>query len=282
MAIVAQIQGGLGNQLFQYAMARAFAYKNKAILKLDTVSGYRRDSFNRKFLLGKFNVQAELADPFESYSFTGGGVVLKFLLGLNSFLPKGNRWIIKEAGSYYDPDINTRSSRNIYLRGYWQSYRYFDEFRQLLETDLTLKTPLDNANKSLESEILSSESVSIHIRQDNLSHKLNEDYYLKALDVVKLKVKNPKYFVFSDSTGFSSELAARIAARLVDINSPEDCSNDLWLMSRCRHHIVANSTFSWWGAWLADTKHNKQVIVPSSITKFNADIIPAGWTVLEA
>lgn len=282
MAIVAQIQGGLGNQLFQYAMARAFAYKNKTVLKLDSVSGYRNDLFNRKFLLNKFNVQAELANSLESYSFAGGKFVLKSLLGINSLLPRRNRWVIKEDGSFYDPCININGNTNIYLRGYWQSYRYFECYRQLLETDLTLKTPLDKVNKDMEFEILNSESVSIHVRQDNLSHKLDENYYLKALDSIKLKVKNPRYFVFSDSTGFSRDLATRIAGKLVDINSPDDCCKDLWLMSCCRHHIVANSTFSWWGAWLADTKHNKQVFVPSSITRFNVDIIPSGWTVLQA
>lgn len=280
MTIVAQIAGGLGNQLFIYAMGRAISIKSGIPLKLDVVSGYKEDKFNRRFLLDNFNVCAGIATVCESYGFPGGRLAFRLSSKINSSLSHDKRWILADPQEKFESEFAALLHRSVYLMGYWQSYKYFQEFAPQIKRELTLKAPLDEKNKRVERDILDSESVSIHVRQDNLNYKLSADYYLKAVEIIGSKVKNPKYYIFSDSSGLSQKLAKDLSARLVNINSPDECCKDLWLMSCCRHHITANSTFSWWGAWLADSK-GKQVVVPASIRKFNTDIIPPEWLVLD-
>jgi len=279
MAIVAQIMGGLGNQLFIYAMGRAISLKNNVPLKLDVISGYKKDHYNRKFLLGELNIASDIANKLESNDFPGGKFILRLSSSLNSFLPFNRRWILSENSQKFEAEFISAPRKSAYLIGYWQSYKYFQEFAQQVREGLTLKVPLNGGNLDVEREILNSESVSVHVRQDNLSHRLNCDYYFKAVEMLKSRVRNPRYFIFSDSPGVSAELSAGLSARLVNVNGPDECCKDLALMSHCRHHIIANSTFSWWGAWLADSE-DKCVIAPQSITKFNSDIIPPEWTVL--
>ena len=280
MKIVAQLAGGLGNQLFIYAMGRATSIRNAIPLSLDARSGYKNDHFERSFLLDKFNICADLATRSESSDFPGGSILRSLSFRVNSLLPYERRWILNENSHKFESEFLAVLRKSVYLSGYWQSYRYFQDVAPQIKKDLTLKSLLDGENRDIELEIVNSESVSIHVRQDNLSHSLNLDYYFRAVEILKSKVKNPKYFVFSDSPKMSVELSAALQARLVDVNNQDECYKDLALMSRCRHHIAANSTFSWWGAWLADSK-GKQVVVPESIRKFNADIIPPEWIVLD-
>ncbi len=280
MAIVSQTVGGLGNQLFIYAMGRAVSLKSGLPLKLDAISGYKNDRFGRKYLLDKFNVCAEIATRSESYDLPAGRLIRGMVARINSFLPYNKRWILEENHSKLEYQIPSELKQSVYLSGYWQSYKYFQEYAAQIKKELTLKNPLGEKNVAIERDISSTESVSIHVRQDNVSHKLRRDYYLKAVELIRSKVNNPQYFIFSDSSVFARGLSAVLSAKIVDVNGISECEKDLWLMSRCRHHIVANSTFSWWGAWISDGE-GKQVVVPASIRQFNPNIIPPGWMVLD-
>jgi len=281
MLIVAQICGGLGNQLFQYAASRAFALQVNAQLELDS-SAYRCgvDRFKREFLLDKFNVHTPITTGTKFYGLSGTRMVLKMASSINTLLPKQYKSILEEKGPFYAPIIVSDNTNRVYLIGYWQSCRYFESYWPQIKSDLLLISPLDKKNKEIEGMILDSESVSIHVRQSDLRHKLTASYYYRALEIIKAKVNKPKYFIFSDSFDLARQLAAEISAKHIDVNPSSEAYKDLWLMSRCRYHIAANSTFSWWGAWLADSAA-KQVIVPSSIRNFNVDIIPPGWMALD-
>ncbi len=275
------MRGGLGNQLFIYAMARALSVCSGMPLRLDVISGYKRDAFNRRFLLDNFNISGSIANKWESYDFVCGRLVRKLLCGTNSLLPITKRRFFYENRNSFIPEFSSSRHGHVYLMGYWQSYLYFERIRPQLKAELTLKSPLGKENLILEKEILSSESVSIHVRQDNLSNKLNEDYYFRAVEIIKKKVVNPRYFIFSDSPGLSEKLSKVLSARLVNINGTNDtCYKDLWLMSLCRHHIVANSTFSWWGAWLTGENPEACIIAPETMKMFNSDILPPNWIAL--
>lgn len=281
MPLIAQVKGGLGNQLFIYAAARAISLNNGVPLFLDVFTGYRGDRFNRRFLLDEFNISASISREYSPYCFFGMKTIPLLLSKINRLLPIKKRYVIREQYPKFDPEMLQPGLSSTYLIGYWQSYLYFSQIASQIKEELVLKSPLDMKNIQMGKEILSSESVSVHIRQGNLSNKLSEDYYRLAVQIINSKVKNPRYFVFSDSPESAAKLSAILPKQqtIVGINSDQESYKDLWLMSRCRHHIIANSTFSWWGGWLSDNER-KVVVAPESIQKFNADILPPDWIVI--
>jgi hypothetical protein len=270
--ITVNVKGGLGNQMFQYACGRALALRNNDALRL-VRSEYDGDTA-RQFSLTEFNIVANLDDNTR----------VSFITRWKERLKQ------KISGDFqvaFNPKILTLSG-NIYLDGYFQSERYFKDQEYLIREDLTPKTPLTADLTGLAADIDNDQqAVSLHVRRgDYLNNKdfgniASKKYYELAVTHIKAHVPEAKFYVFSDDiTWCQSELALNSQAIFVSRPELRDFE-ELNLMSRCKHHIIANSSFSWWGAWLGNNP-SKIVIAPKRWSnqheEWYRDIIPSTWT----
>lgn len=269
MKVVARLIGGLGNQLFGYCAARRLALASNAELVLDDVSGFVRDSYSRHYQLDHFMVSARRAtarERLEPFS----RLRRKLLVSMNRHRPFAERRYIRQEGIDFDARLLTvRPQGALYLDGYWQSEQYFKDVEPLIRQDLQIIPPSDGPNKSMNERIQACTGVAVHVRffdapaEQGISNA-SGDYYAQAVARMESLVPNAHYFLFSDQPA-----AARARIPLADDRitlvthnaGDERAYADLWLMSKCRHFIIANSTFSWWGAWLADLP-GKIVIAP--------------------
>jgi hypothetical protein len=265
-----RIFGGLGNQLFCYAAARRLALVNNAELIVDHVTGFTRDyMYQRQYQLDHFSIPARKAtkserlEPFSR--------IRRFLKRrLNQNLPFEDRYYIKQEGSEFEPRLLYAKPNGIlYLEGYWQSESYFKDVESTIRKDLQIRSPVDPINLSVATEISNCTAVALHIRffdapgtqgTNNAPHI----YYENALKIMETLVPAAHYFVFSENCeaarGYISLPSWRFT--LVKHNQgDENAYADLWLMTLCKHFIIANSTFSWWGAWLSRNV-DKIVIAP--------------------
>ncbi len=270
--ICIRLEGGLGNQLFQYATGRALAIRHSTELVLDTsaLNTILPGITSRSYELGHFNLVARFAKPKECRLPSW----LRHLPALSKLISPWRMYV--ENGLGFNPRF-TSLPDNTFLVGYWQSYRYFSDVRDMLISDLTLVTPMSAASNDIAIQIESSPSVAIHVRRGdyvslasaaNLHGALPSVYYIDAVREVSQAVHGARFFVFSDDPDWCrSNLQLNNTAIYVAHNRGTDSWQDLMLMSRCRHHIIANSSFSWWGAWLADQRHritaNRFVVAPA-------------------
>jgi len=280
--------GGLGNQMFQYAAGRRLAHVLGTELKLD-ITGFNNYKL-RSYSLGNLNIQEDFATLEEIDTLTKPGVIERLRAKLLRRPPRPTSTYIREKLSFhFDPDILSLSD-GVYLDGYWQSEKYFADIAGIIRREFTVKTPQTGKNKELAEMVTSTESVSIHFRHgDYVSNPsanailgvCNLDYYFHCIEHLTQTVKNPHFFVFSDDPQWVREsLKMPYPMTIVDHNERDKDYEDLRLMSQCKHHIIANSTFSWWGAWLVQRK-DKMVFAPKSwhaCKKFDTrDLIPDKW-----
>jgi hypothetical protein len=177
-------------------------------------------------------------------------------------------------------------TRRLYLNGLFQAYQYAQNVEQQLRRELVLREPPSGRNLETLNRIRDSECpVSLHLRRGD--YKLYNEgrsllpvaYYRDAIQAIGERVANPTYFVFSDEMAFARESLPEFESMVfVDHNTEESAHEDLRLMSACRHHIIANSTFSWWGAWL-NPNPEKVVVVPDPwyLRRPHTDLIPPRW-----
>jgi hypothetical protein len=183
--------------------------------------------------------------------------------------------ILSEVGSFY-------------LRGYWQSEQYFIDIEDALRKEFRLKEKVSERSRQIANEILSCNSISMHVRRgDYLSDTVNaglgvceKEYYYRCMDKIVGTEPDPRIFVFSDDMEWVvKNLRLPYSTTYVTHNGAERDYEDLYLMSMCKHHIIANSTFSWWGAWLG-RRPGQIVIAPSPWFRdpaINPDLIPKDW-----
>jgi hypothetical protein len=288
--IITRLFGGLGNQMFQYAAGRRLAHVLAVELKLDIT--WLGKPGSRAYSLENFNVRESFASAAEI-----AAVAPKGRLGraLAKKWPKKWPKYIQEKCFHVDPEILNLHD-GVYLNGYWQSEKYFSDIAAILRGEFTVKTPLSGKNKELSEMIASKQSVSIHIRRGDYvaAHRTKQvhgacgpDYYFRCADYLKQLVKNAHFFIFSDDPEWAGDNLKQLCpATLVDYNRPDKNYEDLWLMSRCNHHIIANSTFSWWGAWL-NPREDKIVLAPrqwfakkTQDSMKMDDLFPPGWILL--
>lgn len=276
--IVARLFGGIGNQLFQYAAGRALADRLGTDLALDTryVGGDGADCFAH-FAQARFLRGADLP-PAKSDGWLRYGLWRAF--GRN---PRFHR----ERGLGFEPGFPDLPD-GTYLHGYWQSEQYFAPIRDRLRKDLAFTTPLDPANAALAARIAeSAHPVAVHVRRgDYLASgsyaACPPEYYRQAIALLTRALgATPACFIFSNDPGWAKEnLRLGAGQVVVDINDETRGHFDLQLMSRCAHHVIANSTFSWWGAWL-NPAPDKRVIAPrnwfGTSRLVNPDLVPEGW-----
>lgn len=294
--IVLRVKGGLGNQLFCYAAARALSLRTGSELVLDTSTGFTRDYHRHQYYLQHFRVEGRTARPWESLDFPAGRAVRHVLRKASKLVPPSRRPFLTEASAHFDPGVlGGGLKRFTYMEGYFQCERYFADFATTIRGDLSVASPLSPRTLELGEEIRSTKAVSIHVRRlygvpagTNLPPiasvpALGQNYYQGAMDSILREIPDAEFFVFADYPEWArNNLRSRARLTFVDHNKGhERAFEDLYLMSLCKHHILANSTFSWWGAWLAETPN--QIVYAPRMFNFGEsdDIIPTRWRVLD-
>ncbi len=291
--VISNIIGGLGNQMFQYAAGRALSLELGQPLRLD-ISGFAHYGLHHGFELHRvFNCQAETATEPDVRGILGW----QFSSGIRRILSRPvleafrRKEFVVEPHFHYWPEIN-RAPGNCYLAGYWQSEKYFQAHASIIRADFTFRPPLTNRNADLAEQITRVNAVSLHVRRGDYmsnpkttaTHGLcSLDYYLAAIRHIAERVQHPQFFVFSDDIAWAkNNLKIDFPHRFVDHNHGLEGYNDMRLMGMCKHHIIANSSFSWWGAWL-NPSESKIVAAPKKwfVNENNAeDLLPQGWVAL--
>ena len=271
------LSGGLGNQMFQYALNLSLKDKGRNVV-LDN-SLFSHVKMHNGFELERcFGVNEPLIQ--------GGKLHVFYLRILLKLKPK--KLLYQDTLMYNENVFTTRCK---YISGYWQSEKYFSQIENKIRTTFEFKN-IDAQNRNLAKEINSQNSVSLHIRRgDYLGNNIysgvcTEEYYRKAIKIITEKNsqdKNLKFYIFSDDKKYATEFINKLnyPARLIDFNNGSDSYKDMYLMSQCRHNIIANSSFSWWGAWL-NNYSDKIVVAPRkwfNIENENLykDIVPDNW-----
>jgi hypothetical protein len=289
--IIVKLMGGLGNQMFQYAMGRQLALKHNTELKLD-LSFLNSHPENaeytmRHYELAAFAIIEKFASEKEIRRFTYIPHSEKLVHRFQQFINPCH--IINEPHFHFSKSI-LQSPDNSYLSGFFQSEKYFIDIRNKLLKDFSFKNPADELNKKILDQIISATSVSIHIRRgDYVKNPATNEvhgncgihYYTHAVEKMNSLLKNPEFFIFSDDIDWAKQNFSFIKlAVFIEHNTGINDSEDLRLLSNCRHHIIANSSFSWWGAWLAEFP-GKIVIGPKEWLKdkqyITSDVMPEAW-----
>jgi hypothetical protein len=274
--------GGLGNQMFQYAAARRLAIKHETELVLD-LSWFARQpraDTSRQYELNSFPIVGRhTAEPVE------GGRRRKIL---GAFMDANAPYRAVEQGPRFQPQLLDAPNDTL-LVGYWQSEKYFlDEVAQI-RRDFAFATPVSPEARTL-AESIDGSAVSVHVRRgDYVSHvRTNQfhgvlpiEYYERAAAALSERVRSPHFYVFSDAPEWC-RANIELPSTTTFVSHAESASyEDMFLMSVCRHHIIANSSFSWWGAWLS-TCPEKIVIAPqmwfADKSRDTSDLVPESWT----
>jgi hypothetical protein len=292
--IIDYVIGGLGNQLFQYAYGYALSKRLNTALLLDTSDFDRYDL--RTFKLDNFKLTYKIATPEDIERIKNPNAINKALRNLKTRGIEAHfaQRVVEEKQFEFDPNY-LHLPDNTYVKGYWQTPKYFADYEKQIKKMFRVKTePQDDANKKMLDQIISENSICIHIRRGdyvtnthtNKFHgTCSEDYYQKAIDTLLKVVQNPVFFIFSDDIPWARENIAKLVGKhevvCADQNDANTDYEDLRLMYNCKHFIIANSTFSWWGAWLASNKE-KIVIAPEpwfggEQNKSADDLVPQEW-----
>ena len=269
--LIPRLFGGLGNQLFIYAAVRRLALMNHAELVLDDVSGFTHDMvYQRHYQLDHFSIPCRKATPAERLE-PFSRLRRKVLRSWNQRKPFEQRaYLTQDFNIDFDPRLlRVKPRGTVYLEGYWQSEGYFKDVADTIRQDLQIQPPTDAANLAMAEQIRSGMAVAVHVRFFDEPHaevinNVPGDYYTRAVAEMERIAPAAHYFIFSDQPAAARARIPLPDARvtLVHHNQGDAMAYaDLWLMTQCQHFITANSTFSWWGAWLA-ANPTKQIIAP--------------------
>lgn len=288
--VISNIIGGLGNQMFQYAAARSLSLAHGQRLYLDVgdFEGYRLHygfELNRVFK-GAFDLATE-GQIEQILGWRGCRPVRKLLKRSQMRLFRGKGMVVEPHFEYWKGFLSLPSE--CYLAGYWQSEHYFKSAEDTIRSDFSFSKELSGLNRDIDSQIAQSNAVSVHIRRgDYASHAKTKamlgtlplSYYAAAIGFIADKVPQPQFFVFSDDIAWAKEnLKITQPCQFIGHNQGEYSYIDMQLMSLCKHQIIANSSFSWWGAWL-NSNVEKIVIAPYrwfANANDAGDLIPADW-----
>jgi Glycosyl transferase family 11 len=275
--LTVSLHGGIGNQLFQYAFARAYSLQYGMRIKFDLYGFAFDKKFKRNFSLDQFNIPKNIERVNSFFLFqlarvvrhlgTFGEAIVHFF-GLPLLLEGSTKHRLQ--------NINTAALKEFYAFGYWQDEKYFFHHEDQIRKDLGFSTPLSEINLKIAKDIQSSPvSVSVHVRRlhqvgaddpqkpvaEIHGETLSVDYYRRALKIIGEKFSDVDFFIFSDYPDWAKKNLA-IPSKVQYLKSGRGSDiEDLYLMSLCDHHIIANSSFSWWGAWLATSYNQGQIVV---------------------
>lgn len=269
--VTVAISGGLGNQMFQYAAARALALRSGAEVRLDLSFYHKRR--HRQFELNAFPIVATEAEAARA----------GFWARVAGSRPTPR---YRESGHRFDPTLLERALP-IVLEGYFQSARYFEGSAEAIRRELAPPAAQDSESLAIAQAMRDANSASLHVRRGdyvsnaraNATHgTCSVDYYRRAMEQLP---GNGPVFVFSDDIDWAQANLPDVR-RLVFVGktAPRSGLADLWLMTLAQHHIVANSSFSWWGAWLAEPGHGT-TFAPArwfaDTTLDDTDMVPPEW-----
>ncbi len=293
--ILVRLSGGLGNQMFQYALGRNLSFKNNVELKVET-SDFDDPKNPRLYKLDKFNVNAILANKkdfreiglpnMENRDFLSriARRIFRIFDGRKSIY---KRKFVIEPHFYFCPDI-LKITSSCYLSGVWQSEKYFKDVEEVIRKEFTLRNKPSAETENWIQKTSGCNSVSIHIRRGDYvnSPKTNQfhgvcsiEYYDRAIDLISQKITAPVFYIFSDDIEWVKGNLKIPYSKFYVSDSTVPDYEELIVMSKCKHNIIANSSFSWWGAWLNESPE-KIVIAPQKWFAGNTDtrdLIPASW-----
>jgi len=291
MNIISHLQGGLGNQLFQYATARALSiYKNSSLL-LDN-SWYKQsyqDVTPRELQLSLLNTKGALIsyDPPIKKPKRTRRISQKFW-PINPYI------FIEQTPYRFDSRLSKAPAfiqQNLYLMGYWQSYKYFEGIKPILQSEITPKYSLNTHYRNYLLQIETTQSAMVHVRRGDYVHLSSAakvhgftglNYYKESMELLIKEIPTIQFFVFSDDLEWArNHLPYQEKITLIEsLNTNDAVVQELELMTRCQHHIIANSSLSWWGAWLKRQDHGV-VVCPNRWTNniyMNwDDLLPTSW-----
>jgi len=291
MNIIAQLQGGLGNQLFQYATGRALAFQKQATLLLDH-SWYTQtydDVTPRELLLSELNTKGSLIS-FQPKIRRPKRIqrIAQTFWPINPFI------FVEQAPYRFDPHLNKSPAfkqQNLYLMGYWQSYKYFESIKAILQSEISPKKAIDTHYQSYLQKIQSTTSAMVHVRRGdyvNLASAakvhgfIGLDYYLEGMKLLLGKNPETHFFVFSDDIDWAKENLPypERTTFVQSINSSDAVIQELELMTHCQNHLIANSSLSWWAAWLSKNP-NGVILCPKKWMNDTSldlnDLLPPSW-----
>jgi hypothetical protein len=293
--VIAQIHSGLGNQMFQYAAGKALAEKLNVPLKLDiswfeyassaqTPNEYQLHFY--KSIQESFATKEEVNDLIRPSS---SGIINRIKHKINRQRPIHRQWDFVEPHFHFYPDF-FKATAPVHLTGYWQSEKYFGAIPELIRNVFSVDFVNDHSNEKLLHEIQAVNSVSLHVRRGDMVNNplvvathgsCDLNYYLSAMAIIENNVSQPHYYIFSDDPEWCRQnLKSDFPVTFVTPNAGSRAYLDIQLMRNCKHHIIANSSFSWWGAWL-NSSRKKQVIAPrkwfATDEKDTSDLIPNDW-----
>jgi hypothetical protein len=289
--IISQLVGGLGNQMFQYACGRAVSIRNGGVLKLDKIGLEKIPSGGtpRSYALGVFCIEESFASREEIKVMKSGkrGKLMSVLQGVGLMGRKNCLFV--EPHFHFDSDI-LKVGANAYLQGYWQTEKYFLDIQDVIRKEFVLKEEFSIDRLNIAREIREENwAVSLHIRRGdyvtnpgaNAFHGVcSLAYYAEAMRYVAGKIDRPVFYIFSDDIAWVKENLASEYRMVFVSNGILKDYEELAFMSLCGHHIIANSSFSWWGAWL-NPNPEKIVVAPrrwfADESVNTGDLIPKQW-----
>lgn len=292
IAHVVRLNGGLGNQLFQYALGRSIQLRTGASVRYDL--GFFEQGVGphvqRHFALAPFKLSCERASERQiELAKHRGSRIRAWMHAIHPRLAP-EQPVLDRPDMRFNPGL-LRLERDAYIDGYWQSERYFSDVAAQLREDLALREAPVNENARLADLIGQCNAVSVHVRRgDYVTHPISSShhapcsaaYYAHAMRHQLEASPDAHFFVFSDDHAWArAHLRPSAPIIFVDHNGAAAAHEDLRLMSLCNHHIIANSSLSWWGAWL-NPAPTRRVIAPMQWFRDPAldppDLIPSTWT----
>jgi hypothetical protein len=286
--VIVNIMGGLGNQMFQYAFGYAVSKENSTELRIDTV-GFNACRL-RSYELGLYQIKGDVSFEFEYKDWLNvngkgflSGVVRKISIKLLNY---SKSFYQEKKDFVFDSEVFC-AKENTYFYGYWQNERYFKKYRDDLLKVFTLKT-ICSQTKSYQQKIVDSESVSLHIRRGDYVSSIDTNSVHGIIDMDFYKRssalfygEDTHFFIFSDDLNWAKENTGFINNKtFIEYDRDTSSHEEIYLMSKCKHNIIANSSFSWWGAWL-NQNPNKKIIAPrkwfNDLSIDTTGLIPESW-----
>ncbi len=289
--IIVRLSGGLGNQMFQYAAGLTLAQRHGSQLLFD-LEWFDAFQLHQGLELHRvFGLELPVASAEEKWGVLGWLAMprLRKLLSRHYLRQLRPSSLAVEPYFHFWPGFKELPS-DVYVDGYWQSERYFLSAEDRVRDAFRFAVPLDARNACLVQHMEATSSISLHVRRGDFAHNAQvtrvhgvdlAEYYRLAIEAIGREVADPHYFVFSDEPEWVREnLEIEAPWTLVEHNRGVDSYRDMQLMSCCKHHILANSTFSWWGGWL-NPSSSKRVVAPAQWLRSSElntdDICPAAW-----
>lgn len=258
--IILNLTGQLGNQMFQYALGRRLQLLGRHVFYY---TGYYKQNPNHYFGLPRFPVEIPLASDNQVLMMRDDRHLLIDRIRRKLF-GKRTHVISEIDHQSYTFMEDVFFAKHAFIDGYWQSEKYFKDIQEVIRQDFTFPLSSNLSNWEISKEMEAYTSVSLHVRRGDYLGGfpvLNNSYYDPAMSFFRKEYGDVRFYVFSNDMEWCRANIKGRDVKYIDWNVGEDSLFDMWLMTKCKHNIIANSSFSWWGGWL-NSNVDKVVIAP--------------------